>query len=78
MPVILIVYDARKDEAYWLYIQSYFAKRKDFNLFTAGADVTVQMPSANGLTKAAIKKIARFRDRLREEWPKEWRLARPI
>lgn len=24
MPVILIVYDARKDAAYWLYIQSYF------------------------------------------------------
>ena len=64
MPMILIVYDARKDAAYWLYVQSYFAKLKGFNLFTAGAEVTVQVARANVLTTTAIKKFARFRDRV--------------
>src|SRR5262245_45894381 len=33
MPVILIVYDASKDRAYWLYVQSHFRRLKGFNLF---------------------------------------------
>src|SRR5437870_3431239 len=32
MPVILIVYDAKKDIAYWLYIQSYFGRMREVNL----------------------------------------------
>src|SRR5258708_29295106 len=47
MPVILIVYDAPKDVAYWLYVQSHFRRWKDFNLFTAGRSVTVQVPVGN-------------------------------
>ena len=64
MPVILIVYDARKDVAYWLYVQSYFRRQKGFNLFAAGTTVTVQLPSANLVTLAAVRKFARFRNRI--------------
>jgi Domain of unknown function (DUF4365) len=61
-PVILIVYDARKDVAYWLYVQSYFRRLTGFSLFTAGQTVTIQIPIANIVTRTALRKFARFRD----------------
>ena len=67
MPVILVVYDARKDIAYWLYVQSYFRRQKDFNLFAAGKTVTVNIPRANVLNRTAIRRFARFRDRVLEQ-----------
>jgi len=67
MPVILVVYDARKDVAYWLYVQSYFQKRERFNLFTAGKSVTVHLPVANVVNAVAIRRFAGFRDRILEQ-----------
>jgi hypothetical protein len=67
LPVLLIVYDARKEVAYWLYVQSYFRRQKGFSLFTAGKTVTVQVPTANVVNPAAIRKFARFRDRILEQ-----------
>jgi hypothetical protein len=67
MPVILIVYHAAKDVAYWLYVQSYFRRLKEFNLFTAGRTVTVQDPVANTVTTTALRRFARFRDRVLEQ-----------
>ncbi len=63
MPMILILYDAREEVAYWLYVQSYF-QRADFNVFEAGATITLRIPRANVLDNAAVRKFARFRDRL--------------
>jgi uncharacterized protein DUF4365 len=67
MPVILIVYDAKKGVAYWLYVQSYFRNRKDFNLFTAGKTVTVQFSLKQVVNPQAMRKFARFRNRLLEQ-----------
>ncbi len=64
MPVLLILYEARKDTAYWLDVQSYFRRQKDFNLFAAGKTVTVVVPVANVVTPAAVRRFARFRDRI--------------
>lgn len=64
LPVILIVYDGRREIAYWLYVQSYFAKWKSFSLFTAGATVTVQVPTANVINPSAVRRFARFRDHI--------------
>jgi hypothetical protein len=61
-PVVLIVYDARKEVAYWLYVQSYFRRREDFNLFAAGQTVTLRVPTANVVSTAAVRRFARFRD----------------
>ena len=63
-PVMLIVYDAVKDIAFWLYVQSYYRKRPDFNLFTAGRTITVELPAANVVNPGAIMRFARFRDRV--------------
>jgi hypothetical protein len=70
MPVILVVYDARKDVAYWLYVQSHFQLHEGFNVFTAGKSITVQVATANVLNPEAIRKLARFRDRILEQLKK--------
>ena len=67
MPVVLIVSDVGRDSAYWLYVQSYFAKLEDFNLFTAGKTVTVQIPLGNRVNRTAMRRFARFRDRVLEQ-----------
>jgi len=64
LPVILIVYDARKEVAYWLYVQSYFRKQAGFNLFTAGKSVAVDFPVGNVVDASAMRRFARFRDRV--------------
>jgi hypothetical protein len=64
LPVVLIVYDGRQDVAYWLYVQSYFRPLPGFNLFGAGRTITVQAPTANVVTPAAVRKFARFRDQV--------------
>jgi hypothetical protein len=63
-PVILVVYDARKDAAWWLYVQRYFQRLSGFNLFAAGQTVTVRLPTANTVTPKAIRQFAGFRDRI--------------
>jgi hypothetical protein len=63
-PVILIVYDAKKTKAYWLYVQRYFSELEAFNIFAAGKTVTVHIPIAHRLNPRAIRLFARFRDRV--------------
>jgi hypothetical protein len=67
MPVILVVYDARRDAAYWLYVQSYFRRLKDFNVFAAGTKITVHVPTSNVINGQAMRKFARFRDRIMKQ-----------
>jgi hypothetical protein len=61
-PVILIVYDAARNVAYWVYVQSYFRRQQGFNVFTAGQSITIHFPLVNVVTPTAIRRFARFRD----------------
>ncbi len=61
-PVILVVYDAQSDVAYWLYVQAHFEQLPSFDLARAGTTVTVRIPRENILDEAAIKTFATFRD----------------
>jgi hypothetical protein len=63
-PVILMVYDASKDQAYWLDVQSYCRRLPGFNLFAAGQTITLYLPVANVVTRAAVRRFARFRDQV--------------
>jgi len=63
-PMILILYDAAKTVAYWLYIQSYFRSLEDFNLFAAGKTITVYLPTANVVDPGAMRQFARYRDQV--------------
>jgi hypothetical protein len=62
LPVILVVYDATADRAYWLHVQGYFAALPRFSLFTAGATVTVHLNPGQVLEPAAIRTFAGLRD----------------
>lgn len=60
MPCILIIYDAQKSQAYWLYLQAYFESLEKFDLSQAGNSVTVRLPKDNILNQQAIKIFAKF------------------
>jgi hypothetical protein len=64
LPVILVVYDARADRAYWLYVQAYFEKLSGFQRNQAAETVTVRMPITNVLRPGAMRTFARYRDRI--------------
>ena len=66
-PVILILYDAKRDVAYWLYVQAYFQRLTGFQLSNAPAKVTVRIDPANVLNEAAVRKFALFKDRARHQ-----------
>jgi hypothetical protein len=63
LPVILIVYDAVEDRAYWLHIQGYFAALPRFNLFRVGPKVTVHLDANQALEPGTIRQFAALRDR---------------
>jgi hypothetical protein len=63
-PVILVVYDARTDVAYWLYIQEHFQQQPRFKPNRGPAHVTLRLPKTNVVTTAAMRQFARARDHL--------------
>jgi hypothetical protein len=66
-PVILAVYDAGEDRAYWLHIQGYFRGQPQFNLFTAGETVTVRLSRSWVLGPEAVRQMAALRDEAKRE-----------
>ncbi|GAA6616675.1 DUF4365 domain-containing protein [Scytonema sp. NUACC26] len=62
MPCILIIYDARDSQAYWLYLQAYFESLEKFDLSKIGESVTVRLSKDNILDRQAIKKFATFKN----------------
>jgi hypothetical protein len=55
-PVILTVYDAQADVAYWLYLQAHFAAGQA--RLGTGNTVTVRISAANILDEVAIRRFA--------------------
>lgn len=64
-PVILILYDAHEDRAYWLYVQEYFRQTQWTARAAATTTVTVHVPADNVLDEAAIRLFGQFRNELR-------------
>jgi hypothetical protein len=58
MPVILILYDAHEDQAYWLHLQPYFMRPRR----RQGATTTVYLPCEQVVNEAAIRRFAVLRD----------------
>ena len=63
-PVILVVYDARADVAYWNYIQAYLQRQSGFHLEMVGQTVTVSINLTNVVDAEAIRQFARFKARV--------------
>ena len=62
MPCILIMYDARDSQAYWLYLQAYFESLEEFDLSKVGESVTIRVSKDNILNRQAIKIFAKFKN----------------
>ncbi len=64
MPVVLVLYDAAADVAYWLSVQAYFEQQPRINPSRGSADVTIRIPRRDVLNPDAVRHLARCRDRL--------------
>ena len=67
-PVVLVLYDAVGDAAYWLYVQDYLQRRPLLHPTRGAAEVTVRIPRTNVLDSAAVRHFARCRDRVLAQW----------
>ena len=70
-PVMLLLYDAREDRAYWLYVQEYFRQTQWTTRASAASTMTVRVPADNVLDEASVRLFARFRDELRSAGEEE-------
>jgi hypothetical protein len=57
VPVILSVYDVASDKAYWVDIKAYFRAIDGFNIFAAGATISVRVPLASALDQVAMREL---------------------
>jgi Domain of unknown function (DUF4365) len=64
MPVILAVYDAPNDTAYWLYVQDYFESGQTIRFDEAGTTMNTRIPRTNVVSPAAMRQFAGFRDQI--------------
>jgi hypothetical protein len=56
-PVILVVYDGKRDRAYWLDVQAYFGAKPTAELFLAGETINVHVPIANRLNRRSLTRM---------------------
>ena len=61
-PVILVLYDAPLDKAYWLYIQRYFESLHNFDLESVGHTYVVRLDMRDVLDVEAVKQWALFKE----------------
>lgn len=61
-PVILVLYEAREDKAYWLYVQEYLRREPLGKRSGPTTTVTVHVPAGNVVDEPTIRLFARFRD----------------
>lgn len=61
-PVILVLYDAALDKAYWVYVQRYFESLPSFDLTSVGETYTVRVKLDSVLTVGAVKQWTLFKE----------------
>jgi hypothetical protein len=61
-PVILALYDARADQAYWLLVSRYLEGLPGFDLALCGERLSVSIPQSNVLDRKAMKMLARWKN----------------
>jgi hypothetical protein len=61
LPVILIVYDAGEDRAFWVYLQAAYG-RQLFSIGRGTGKTTIRVPTSQVLEAGAIRQIAGYRN----------------
>src|SRR5207253_3633058 len=59
-PVVLVVYDAAAEEAYWFHVQSELHGGKIFEMARSGATLTIQIPLSQRVDEPAIREFQRL------------------
>jgi hypothetical protein len=67
MPVILILFDASRKRANWLYIQRYFARDVSRRPREGAKTVRVRVPKRQVVGRAAIRKMREYKQRVLEQ-----------
>ena len=67
LPVIFVVYNARADEAYWLYLQAHFARQHEFDPLHGSQTVTLRIPRTQRFEEVAVRQIAHYRDKIQSQ-----------
>jgi hypothetical protein len=62
LPVILVVYDARGDQAWWLYLQEALRQEGRRASGRAAVTLTMSVPLTNILDVNAVRRFRKFRD----------------
>jgi Domain of unknown function (DUF4365) len=62
LPVILVIYDAKADRAWWLYLQQTLREARRKAPTRVLATLTVSVPLANVLDAKAVRRFCKFRD----------------
>jgi Domain of unknown function (DUF4365) len=65
-PVILVVYDGKRDRAFWLDIQAYFAGRPSAELFLAGQTINAHLRLSDRVNRRSIREIIRRKNAARQ------------
>jgi hypothetical protein len=65
-PVILVLYDARDDLAYWLFVQRHFEGLAGFDLSRCAERLSMRIPRTNVLDHGAMRELARLKEDGRE------------
>jgi hypothetical protein len=60
-PVILILYDANEDTAYWPHVQSECGEGRVFRMAHTGHTVTMRIPRAQVFSEAAVRRLRRLK-----------------
>ncbi|MFI5387310.1 MAG: DUF4365 domain-containing protein [Fimbriimonadales bacterium] len=66
-PVILVIYHAPRDRAYWLDVQGFFSGPRSLALFSPGETINVEIPTGQMLDRRAIHKIARRKQQVHQQ-----------
>lgn len=62
LPVLLILYDAQRERAYWLHVQKY-AEDKEIVIDDVESDsVRIRIPVANRLTERAVRRFREWKN----------------
>jgi hypothetical protein len=67
MPVILVLYDATRRRAYWLYVQRYFADGASRRPKRGAKTVRVRVPSRQLLNRAAVRRMRGYKQEVLEQ-----------
>jgi hypothetical protein len=70
-PVVVVLYDAADDRAFWLHVQGEFAGGKVFELARAGASMTCHLSAEGLLTRDAIQEVRRLKAQAQRRWQRD-------